>query len=231
MRNHENENAVTLPLITQGDTALVDARLLHQKLQVGKDFSTWITNRINEFGFKENQDFYPNLGKTSFWGGRPKKDYHLTLDMAKELAMLERNEVGRAIRRYFIAKEKEVRGSVKALPAPKEVFKGLAVQKINNRTLYPYRDILERCGYSRNSNGGRTLRYPQHFVKMGNILYITEEFATHLHHQRSVYINRAVMQASQPVLALDFGTTPLLPFGGTGETKAPFGGLGEGGAQ
>src|SRR5690606_15518208 len=109
-----------LPLITQGDQILIDARSLHQNLGVKSIFANWIKSRIEDYGFEEGRDFFPNLEKSLF--GRPKKEFHLTLDMAKELAMLERNEVGREIRRYFIAKEKEARGVVQ-LPPMNEVFK------------------------------------------------------------------------------------------------------------
>ncbi|HAH3118371.1 TPA: phage antirepressor Ant [Escherichia coli] len=95
--------------ISNEPTLLVNARDLHGFLEVGKDFSNWIRARLNEYGFVENLDyilFSPNLAKTP---GRRRKDYHLTLDTAKELAMVERNEKGRQIRRYFIACEKKLR--------------------------------------------------------------------------------------------------------------------------
>jgi len=88
---------------------LCDARDLHQFLQVGRDFSTWIKDRIEQYGFVEGEDFSPVLGKST--GGRPSQEYHLTLDMAKELAMVENNEKGRQVRRYFIAMEREARES------------------------------------------------------------------------------------------------------------------------
>ena len=95
--------------ISNEPTLLVNARDLHGFLEVGKDFSNWIRARLNEYGFVENLDyilFSPNLAKTP---GRRRKDYHLTLDTAKELAMVERNEKGRQIRRYFIECEKRLR--------------------------------------------------------------------------------------------------------------------------
>ncbi|EFJ8737512.1 phage antirepressor Ant [Escherichia coli] len=95
--------------ISNEPTLLVNARDLHGFLEVGKDFSNWIRARLNEYGFVENLDyilFSPNLAKTP---GRRRKDYHLTLDTAKELAMVERNEKGRQIRRYFIECEKKRR--------------------------------------------------------------------------------------------------------------------------
>lgn len=92
---------------------LCDARELHQFLQVGKYFSNWIKKRIEDYGFIENQDFvgFCQNGQKPI-GGRPTTEYHLTLDMAKELAMVERNEQGRAARRYFIECEKALKQSL-----------------------------------------------------------------------------------------------------------------------
>ncbi|MBX9475117.1 antA/AntB antirepressor family protein [Yersinia enterocolitica] len=98
--------------ISHETTLLCDARHLHTFLEVGKDFSTWIRIRITEYGFIENQDFIllPRTGEQRKGrGGHNRKDYHLTLDTAKELAMVERNEKGRQIRRYFIECEKKLR--------------------------------------------------------------------------------------------------------------------------
>lgn len=214
MRNHENENAVTLPLIVQQDTVLVDARLLHSKLQVKSKFADWIKAKIADYGFTNSLDFFQNFRKSTF--GRNSVEYHLSLDMAKELAMLERNEIGRQVRRYFIAKEKEVRGVAKALPAVKHLFSGLDSQKINGRKLYPYKEYLAKIGMNTHSGAmsTRVLRYQQHFVKFGKLLYITEEFASHLYHQRAVYLNRTTMKNSQPVLPLDFGQQDLFLKGG-----------------
>ena len=87
----------------------VNARELHVFLEVGRDFSNWIKERIEHYGFQENQDFViiNNSGENSKIG-RPCKDYHLSLDMAKELSMVERNEKGRQARRYFIECEKQL---------------------------------------------------------------------------------------------------------------------------
>ena len=88
----------------------VDARKLHQNLGVGRDFSNWIKGRIEFSEFVEGKDFevFAEIGDNP-QGGRPNKEYCLTMDMAKELAMLERNEQGKRIRRYFIACEKRLR--------------------------------------------------------------------------------------------------------------------------
>lgn len=92
---------------------LCNARELHAVLQVGRDFSNWIKDRIETYGFVEGEDFViaqtlssPNPASAKS-RAQKRTDYHLTLDMAKELAIVENNEVGRQIRRYFIQLEKK----------------------------------------------------------------------------------------------------------------------------
>jgi len=90
----------------------VNARDLHAFLGIGKVFGAWIQDRIKHYKFVNNQDFivvFSNPGKNTK-GGRPSKDYHLTLDMAKEVAMAENNAKGREARRYFIECEKRLLG-------------------------------------------------------------------------------------------------------------------------
>ena len=86
---------------------LINARELHDALNSKRDFSNWIYDRINKYHFKENEDFSTILLKST--GGRPKKEYILKLDVAKEIALIENNEIGRKIRRYFIEVEKRYR--------------------------------------------------------------------------------------------------------------------------
>ena len=87
-------------------TQLCNARDLHGFLEVGDRFDQWISRRIETYGFADGEDFCTKLCKTR---GRPATDYHLTLDTAKELAMVENNDKGRQVRRYFIQIEKEAR--------------------------------------------------------------------------------------------------------------------------
>ena len=111
--------------INQQSITLVNARDLHAALDVKTKFATWILRRIEDFGFVKDEDFIiidplPKNGKPlttglSGWlGGESKIDYHLTLDMAKELAMVERSEIGRQVRRYFIQIESEHRDAIPA---------------------------------------------------------------------------------------------------------------------
>ncbi|MBW5833020.1 antA/AntB antirepressor family protein [Yersinia enterocolitica] len=96
--------------ISNETTLLCNARDLHSFLGVGKRFASWITERISEYEFVENQDYVIfSQNREKIGRGRPSIDYHLTLDTAKELAMVERNEKGRQIRRYFIECEKKLR--------------------------------------------------------------------------------------------------------------------------
>lgn len=96
------------------ETLLCNARDLHAFLQVGTKFPDWIARRIQEYGFAEGEDFEVTVLKIGKRSNVTQKDYHLTLDMAKELSMVENNAQGRLARRYFIAMEKQALG----LPAP-----------------------------------------------------------------------------------------------------------------
>lgn len=97
-----------LPVLQQEDGSWIDARTLHKELKVGKVFANWIKGKIAKYEFTENDDykFLPKRAKTSRQGGRPTDDYSLTLDMAKELSMVENNKIGRISRKYFIAIDK-----------------------------------------------------------------------------------------------------------------------------
>lgn len=102
--------------ISDESALLCDARELHRSLKVGKTFAAWIKNRIAEYGFIENQDYIAIFQNRKIGHGRGRIDYHLTLDTAKELAMVERNDKGRQIRRYFIDCEKRIHNQVAASP-------------------------------------------------------------------------------------------------------------------
>lgn len=93
----------------------VNARDLHAFLEVGRDFSNWVKDRIAQYGFVKGQDFVtaeilssPNLASAKS-RAQVLIEYHLTLDMAKELAMVERNEKGKQARQYFIECERRLR--------------------------------------------------------------------------------------------------------------------------
>ena len=116
----------------------VSARELHAFLESKQDFSNWINNRIEQYDFVENQDFILVLNQQNKVsnkiienpknpknkGGRPTKEYFLTLDMAKELSMVERTDKGKQARQYFIECERKLR-ETQAKLAPKTYVEAL----------------------------------------------------------------------------------------------------------
>ena len=82
----------------------VNARDLHEYLEVKTVFADWIKRRIEVYGFLQHIDFVKNLRDET--GTISPIDYHLSLDMAKQLAMVERTEKGKEARRYFIECER-----------------------------------------------------------------------------------------------------------------------------
>lgn len=103
---------------------LCNARELHAFLQSKQKFSDWIRNRIERYGFVENVDFiFHKVMKNNFDEnrGRQSVEYHITLDMAKELAMVENNAMGRQIRRYFIACEEKLRENQALMLTPNQL--------------------------------------------------------------------------------------------------------------
>ncbi|EGH4499344.1 TPA: antA/AntB antirepressor family protein [Campylobacter jejuni] len=83
-----------------------NVKFLFYFLEIDTKFADWINRRISHYSFIENQDY---IIKEVFTGRRPRKEYYVTLDMAKELCMVENNEKGRQARRYFIEYEKRLK--------------------------------------------------------------------------------------------------------------------------
>lgn len=87
------------------DTQTVSARELHGVLNIGTAFKDWFP-RMCEYGFEEGKDFCSKLSETSAKGGRPSKDADISIDMAKQICMIQRTPEGKKIRQYFIDLEK-----------------------------------------------------------------------------------------------------------------------------
>ncbi|UQV57320.1 antA/AntB antirepressor family protein [Corynebacterium pseudodiphtheriticum] len=83
-------------------------RDLHEFLESKEHYSRWITRLIEKYGFVAGQDFSTNLSKNT-GRGRPQQDHILTLDMAKELSMVQNNDRGRQARQYFIECERRMK--------------------------------------------------------------------------------------------------------------------------
>ena len=110
LNNFKEGGVRVVEIIEHDGKQAVNARELHQKLGSKQQFANWIRNRIEKYGFVENQDFcsFNKVIKREN-GATTVTEYALSLDMAKELCMVENNEKGRMIRKYFIEVEKKAR--------------------------------------------------------------------------------------------------------------------------
>ncbi len=113
---------------------LINARELHDELGNKRKFSDWIKQRIQQYEFIENQEFvkHHNFVKVGNLK-RPQIDYYITIDMAKELCMVENNEKGKKIRKYFIEVEKRYRQIINN-PTNIFDFMRLALNQIEENT-------------------------------------------------------------------------------------------------
>lgn len=156
----------------------VSAKALHDALGVGRDFSTWLAGRINEYAFSEGMDYqsddnfnirclineqYSPVSGNNTKRGRPEKDYLLTLGMAKELAMVERNEQGRAVRHYFIKCEEALS---KAAPAITRQYR--AELKSRLKVASYFQPMCTALEIARMERGKNTL--PRHYTNETNML-------------------------------------------------------------
>lgn len=120
---------------TNGDKLTLSARDLHNQLQIHTKFNDWFS-RMKEYGFDEGTDFYSFLSEST--GGRPATDYQITLDMAKEIAMLQRNEKGKEIRKKLIELEKAWNSPEKVMARALEIaHKTIANLQIENEEMKP----------------------------------------------------------------------------------------------
>ena len=100
---------------------LINARELHKELGNKRKFADWIKQRIEQYDFVENVEFicFHKFVKANKYGNKSLKEYYLTIDMAKELCMVENNMKGKILRKYFIEVEKRYRSIVEN---PQNIF-------------------------------------------------------------------------------------------------------------
>lgn len=96
----------------ESDRPTVLARDLHEALEINTPFTMWF-DRMTEYGFEDGRDFVTKMLEST--GGRPSTDYDITVDMAKEICMIQRTEKGKLCRQYFIDLEK-------AWNTPEQIF-------------------------------------------------------------------------------------------------------------
>jgi anti-repressor protein len=107
------ENGIIPVYLSDKGTRLVNMRELHAWLGVETRFNDWITRRIMQYGFIENEDYLLLKNEYGENTAFQAKDYIFKLEPAKEIALVENNEKGRELRRYFIQVEEKYRLQVK----------------------------------------------------------------------------------------------------------------------
>ena len=179
-----NDFAAIVPVISGQiggrEASIVSAKALHKALGVGNDFSTWIKLRIDEYGFSLSADYvvfdssdFRNQSSnfeqgspgwaTKRGGDRRSKDYGLSLGMAKELAMVERNEQGRAVRRYFIQCEEALQRSVPEIAAQYRRQLKARISAANN-----FKPMCEALDAARAEQGKQTQQ--RHYSNESNMI-------------------------------------------------------------
>lgn len=148
-------------IVIHNDTEMVDARKLWQQLNSGRQFANWIRERIETYQFVENEDYIvfhkfvknpKNKGNVVFnkfvknpKGGRPRKEYYISFNMAKELSMLQANDKGKEARNYYIRLEKAFKSFLQKLQTP---INGVYPIFSNGKFGYPRKEVLMSVGRS-----------------------------------------------------------------------------------
>jgi len=121
----------------------INGRELYDFLRINSNYSTWF-KRMIDYGFKEGEDFIPFLEKSQ--GGRPTQGHALSIEMAKEIAMIQRNEKGKEARLYFIEIEKRYRNELPMsfediMIATLQEMKGVKSEIINLKSVQEKQEI------------------------------------------------------------------------------------------
>ena len=116
------ENNLVPVYETEKGIKVVNGRELHSVLESKQDFSTWVKRRLLECDAEENEDFellHNSVEQVS--GTKYRIEYIIKLDIAKEMAMLERTEKGKQVRKYFIAIEKKYNHAKVPMTIPEQI--------------------------------------------------------------------------------------------------------------
>ena len=190
-----------IAITKQKGIQLVDARELHRRLKVQTSFNHWFNRRVLEYNFDENKDYFTEnqlLDKNDKkYPHRPRTEYFLTIDMAKEIAMVERTEVGKEIRNYFIEMERIAQQSIIKFPPSLNVYGKEALPYIEWLLLHQY--SVTSGQYHR-----RIRKYPQHFHRTAEgKWYINREFAEALLQPKNGYQQLTKVQGLPQVVQLE----------------------------
>ena len=172
---YENEN---------GDL-VCNALKLHQRLKTKTRFDNWIQRRIQDFDFQEGYDYCPKLDvRSDGKAGRKRINYELTIDMAKELAMVEKNDEGKMVRRYFIAVEKAFKEAIAKLYRP---INGITPLHKDGKIGYPRKEFLISIGRSYKNGYRLRQQYAKDCFDISHTACISERLAALLADR---YMNR-----------------------------------------
>lgn len=201
-RNELPQSSFSKTIININGVDMVDARKLHRMLQVGKDFATWIKDRIAKNDFRENEDWFylknllenqekhikkirsPKSGSKKIeYVVHNRTDYVLTVDVAKEFALLEQNALGREARRYFIAVEKLFKAFLTILSTS---INGVMPIYSDGKIGIPRKAFLLTVGRSPKNGYRLRHRFPEDCMLLGNTACITLKLANLLQAQYNV---------------------------------------------
>lgn len=179
---------------------LVSARELHEGLEIKTPFHKWIPRMI-EYGFEENKDFVVEdiFVRNSNGGKQTQKDYVITLDMAKEISMIQRSELGKRFRQYFIECEKKLRevtrpqlpqdylSALKALVESEEEKQRISLEKakieeeknrlIHQGKLYTTTEIAKELGFKSAKAFNEFLKEKKIQYKVNNTWVLASRFS------------------------------------------------------
>ena len=177
---------------------LVSARELHEGLEIKTHFSTWMKRNV-ELGFEEENDFSILKSGNKNGGIDKVEDYVITLDMAKHIAMLQRNELGMKFRQYFIECEKKLRevtqpqlpqdylSALKALVESEEEKQRLSLEKakieeeknrlIHQGKLYTTTEIAKELGFKSAKAFNEFLKEKKMQYKVNNTWVLAARFS------------------------------------------------------
>ena len=180
-----------LVTINENERFPVDAKELYRKLEVRTPYHKWIQRRISDGLLIEGVD-YQILGQKSpkIGRGRPANEYQLSFDGAKNIALMERTEIGKKIRMYFISIEREYREGPFA-------GKEIARQWVNEKQFLSYNAVLRALGMSQRSSSysARRRKYPTEFVKINKEWFVSMEMAMQIWRYAEVSKSQKALKA------------------------------------
>lgn len=209
---------------TNGDKLTLSARELHKELNIAGRFSRWF-EQMSEYGFEENVDYtsVQNCTEVQNNGGiqvRELQDYQITLDMAKEIAMLQRNEKGKEIRRKLIELEKAWNSPEKVMARALDIaHKTIANLQIENEEMKPKAIFADAVATSDTSiligdlaklikQNGTDIGQKRLFERMGNDGYLIKK-GTSKNMPTQMAMKKELFEVKERVISNPDGSTRI----------------------